>query len=112
MSLDPVLGWLATTSAWLEMHAPLHVELLALTVLLLLWWKVRHPREEIARGECRSCGEGYRLQKLKPTAQDGAQMCVKCPTCAAWYAVATTSRDVFKVDEGYVFARWPSLQKQ
>lgn len=115
IDLDLVLGWMELGTRWLEAHVSMTARLLALFALVLMWWRLRHRehpesserRAPVHAGECKSCGEGYRLGKLPPTARDGAQMCVRCPTCQSWYAVATTSRDVFKVDEGYVSNRWP-----
>ena len=52
---------------------------------------------------------GYRIDGFEPLGRDGAHVCVRCPGCKVWYAVATTSRDVFKVDEAYVAARWPDV---
>jgi len=58
---------------------------------------------------CARCGEGYRVEALEPLGGDGAHVCVRCPSCKVWYAVATTNRDVFKVDDNYVAARWPDV---
>jgi hypothetical protein len=118
MSVDVVFARLEMVSAWLDANAPVWARLLALLALLLIWYRVRDGRGQLKTDKiaalrpdesasCRRCGEGYRLDKLAPAARDGAQMCVRCPSCGSWYAMATTSRDVFKVDEGYVSARWP-----
>ena len=93
---------------------PLELRLVALLgLLLLVWWPHRRrrvalpPEARVRASECSSCGEGYHLKGLRTRGQDGAQRCVKCPECASWYLVATTTRHVVKVDEGYVSTRWP-----
>jgi hypothetical protein len=118
MSVDVLLARVELVGGWLDDNAPMWARLLALLALLLIWYRVRDGRGNLKTDKvnalkpdeasnCRRCGEGYRLDKLAPAARDGAQMCVRCPSCGSWYAMATTSRDVFKVDEGYVSARWP-----
>jgi len=73
------------------------------------WLLARRLRRGGSSGSCRRCWEGYRIDGIEPLGGDGAHVCVRCPTCKVWYAVATTSRDVFKVDEDYVAARWPEV---
>ena len=73
------------------------------------WLVTRRLRARGARRTCARCGEGYRVEALEPLGRDGAHVCVRCPSCRVFYAVATTSRDVFKVDESYVAARWPDV---
>jgi hypothetical protein len=73
------------------------------------WLVTRRLRRLGARRACARCGEGYLVEALEPLGRDGAHVLVRCPTCQVFYAVATTHRDVFKVDECDVAARWPDV---